>query len=59
MIDAAPGAVTRLSRHLKRSTDAHLTAQAFRARPDLAKSERKGEGSELVRAYLLIDAALA
>ena len=59
VIDAAPGAVTRLSRHLKRSTDAHLTAQAFRARPDLAKSERKGEGSELVRAYLLIDAALA
>ena len=51
--------MTRLSRHLKRSTDAHLTAQAFRARPDLAKSERKGEGSELVRAYLLIDAALA
>jgi hypothetical protein len=59
VIDAAPGAVTRLSRHLKRSTDAHMTAQAFRARPDLAKSERKGEGSELVRAYLLIDAALA
>lgn len=59
VIDAAPGAVTRLARHLKRSTDAHMTAQAFRARPDLAKSERKGEGSELVRAYLLIDAALA
>ena len=59
VIDAAPGAVTRLARHLKRSTDAQLTAQAFRARPDLAKSERKGEGSELVRAYLLIDAALA
>ena len=30
-----------------------------RARPDLAKSEKKGEGSDLVRAYLLIDAALA
>ncbi len=59
VVDAAPGAVTRLARHLKRSTDAHMTAQAFRARPDLAKSERKGEGSELVRAYLLIDAALA
>jgi hypothetical protein len=59
VVDAAPGAVTRLSRHLKRNSDAQMTAQAFRARPDLAKSERKGEGSELVRAYLLIDAALA
>jgi len=59
VVDAAPGAVTRLSRHLKRNTDAQMTATAFRARPDLAKSERKGEGSELVRAYLLIDAALA
>lgn len=59
VVDAAPGAVTRLSRHLKRNTDAHMNATAFRARPDLAKSERKGEGSELVRAYLLIDAALA
>jgi len=59
VVDAAPGAVTRLARHLKRNTTAHMTATAFRARPDLAKSERKGEGSELVRAYLLIDAALA
>lgn len=59
VIDAAPGAVTRIVRHMKRNADAHDTAIAFRARPDLAKSEKKGEGSELVRAYLLIDAALA
>ncbi|PZO52088.1 MAG: hypothetical protein DCF16_10080 [Alphaproteobacteria bacterium] len=59
VVDAAPGAVTRLARHLKRNAEAQMTATAFRARPDLAKSERKGEGSELVRAYLLIDAALA
>jgi hypothetical protein len=59
VIDAAPGAVTRISRHMKRNETAHDTAIQFRARPDLAKSENKGEGSELVRAYLLIDAALA
>jgi len=59
VIDAAPGAVTRISRHMKRNENAHDTAIQFRARPDLAKSENKGEGSELVRAYLLIDAALA
>ncbi|MEZ5959365.1 MAG: hypothetical protein R3C30_02915 [Hyphomonadaceae bacterium] len=59
VIDAAPGAVTRIVRHMKRNADAHDAAVAYRARPDLAKSEKKGEGSELVRAYLLIDAALA
>lgn len=59
VIDAAPGAVTRISRHMKRNDKAHDTAIQFRSRPDLAKSEKKGEGSELVRAYLLIDAALA
>jgi hypothetical protein len=58
VIDAAPGAVTRISRHVRRNAKAHDMAAAFRARPDLAKSEKKGEGSELVRAYLLIDAAL-
>jgi hypothetical protein len=58
VIDAAPGAVTRISRHIRRNAKAHDAAVAFRARPDLAKSEKKGEGSELVRAYLLIDAAL-
>ena len=59
MIDAAPGAVTRIVRHMKRNADAHDTAITFRSRPDLAKSDKKSEGSDLVRAYLLIDAALA
>ena len=59
VIDAAPGAVTRISRHMKRNTGAHETAAQFRSRPDLAKSEKKGESGDLVRAYLLIDAALA
>jgi hypothetical protein len=59
VVDAAPGAVTRISRHVRRNADAQDLATAFRARPDLAKSEKKSEGSELVRAYLLIDAALA
>lgn len=57
VIDAAPGAVTRLSRQLKRDTGALTLATQFRSRPDLAKSEKKG--GDLVRAYLLIDAALA
>lgn len=59
VVDAAPGAVGRISRHVKRNSDAQNVATQFRARPDLAKSETKGEGSDLVRAYLLIDAALA
>ncbi|MGD9967615.1 MAG: hypothetical protein AB7T59_13925 [Hyphomonadaceae bacterium] len=59
VIDAAPGAVTRISRHMKRNERAHDAAVQFRSRPDLAKSEKKGEGGDLVRAYLLIDAALA
>lgn len=59
VIDAAPGAVTRIARQIKRNSDAHALASTFRSRPDLAKSEKKGEGSDLVRAYLLIDAALA
>lgn len=58
VIDAAPGAVTRIARHVKRNGEAHVLASQFRSRPDLAKSEKKGEG-DLVRAYLLIDAALA
>ncbi|HVZ99102.1 MAG TPA: hypothetical protein VG841_02170 [Caulobacterales bacterium] len=57
--DAAPGAVNRIARHIRRDTEAKLVASEFRARPDLAKSEKKGEASDLVRAYLLIDAALA
>lgn len=59
VIDAAPGAVTRIVRHMKRNIDAHDTAVTFRSRPDLAKSDDKTQGGELVRAYLLIDAALA
>jgi hypothetical protein len=59
VVDAAPGAVTRIARHVKRNTNAQDLAAQFRSRPDLAKSESKSEGSELVRAYLLIDAALA
>ena len=59
VLDAAPGAVGRIARHVKRNTNAQELASQFRARPDLAKSDNKGEGSDLVRAYLLIDAALA
>lgn len=59
VLDAAPGAVGRIARHVRRSSSAQELASQFRSRPDLAKSEKKGEGSELVRAYLLIDAALA
>lgn len=57
--DAAPAAVGRVARHIKRHADAMKIAKDFRARPDLAKSEKKAESSDLVRAYLLIDAALA
>jgi hypothetical protein len=59
VVDAAPGAVTRIARHVKRHSNAQDLASQFRSRPDLAKSESKREGGELVRAYLLIDAALA
>lgn len=59
VVDAAPGAVGRIARHMKRNVTAQELATQFRSRPDLAKSEKKGEGSDLVRAYLLIDAALA
>ncbi|MES1156927.1 MAG: hypothetical protein ABUL73_04015 [Alphaproteobacteria bacterium] len=56
--DAAPAAVNRIARHIKRDADARAVASEYRARPDLAKSDDKGEASDLVRAYLLIDAAL-
>lgn len=59
VLDAAPNAVGRIARHVRRHATAQDLATQFRARPDLAKSENKGEGSDLVRAYLLIDAALA
>lgn len=57
--NVAPVAVSRIARQLQRDIDARALAAEFRARPDLAKSDNKGEGSDLVRAYLLIDAALA
>lgn len=57
--DVAPTAVSRIARQLRRDIEARALAAEFRARPDLAKSDHKGEGSDLVRAYLLIDAALA
>lgn len=57
--EAAPAAVGRIARHVKRNSDARCVATEFRSRPDLAKSEKRGENGDLVRAYLLIDAALA
>ena len=57
VLDAAPIASTRIARHIRRDTEAKDVAMGFRARPDLAKAD-KGNG-ELIRAYLLIDAALA
>ena len=49
----------RIARHVQRNEHARGLAMQFRARPDLAKSENKSESGDLVRAYLLIDAALA
>jgi hypothetical protein len=57
--EAAAGAVQRLARHLRRSAAAREVAQAFRARPDLAKVCRRGENADVVCAYLLIETALA
>jgi hypothetical protein len=57
--EIAPAAVSRIARHVQRNEQAHGLATQFRARPDLAKSEKKSESGDLVRAYLLIDAALA
>lgn len=58
--DAAGIAVTRVARFLRRDGAAREIAIAFRARPDLAKADRAqgGKSTHLVRAYLLIDAAL-
>jgi len=58
--DAAGIAVTRIARFLRRDGAARETAIAFRSRPDLAKADRAqgGKSPHLVRAYLLIDAAL-
>jgi hypothetical protein len=57
VLDAAPIATTRIARHIRRDAEAKELAQSFRARPDLAKSDH-GNG-EIIRAYLLVDAALA
>jgi hypothetical protein len=57
--EAAAGGVQRLSRHLRRSAQARDVAQAFKARPDLAKVSRKGDNADVVCAYLLIETALA
>ncbi len=57
--ELAPVAVSRVARQMQRSEHARELATQFRARPDLAKSESKSESGDLVRAYLLIDAALA
>lgn len=58
--DAAGIAVTRIARFLRRDAAAREAALAFRGRPDLAKADRAqgGKATHLVRAYLLIDAAL-
>ena len=57
MIDAAPGAVQRIARHMRHDRLALRAATAFRMRPDLANGD-KHAGSDAVCAYLLIDAAL-
>jgi hypothetical protein len=57
--EAAPGAVQRLTRHLRRHPEAKDLAGAFRARPDLAKVNRRGDNADVVCAYLLIETALA
>ena len=57
VVDYAPVAVNRILRQMKRDPAANDIAEAFRARPDLATNKTSGS-SELVRAYLLIDAAL-
>lgn len=56
--DAAPSAVSRIARHVARDIGAQALAVEFRARPDLATKDQD-EDADLVRAYLLIDAALA
>jgi hypothetical protein len=55
--DAAPRAVSRIARYVARDIGAQALAVEFRARPDLATKDADGD-ADLVRAYLLIDAAL-
>jgi hypothetical protein len=56
VLNAAPEAVRTLSRFVARNGAAQTLAADLRARPDLANGQK---GAEIVRAYLLIDAALA
>jgi hypothetical protein len=56
--DAAPNAVSRIARYVARDIGAQALAVEFRARPDLATKDDDGD-ADLVRAYLLIDAALS
>jgi hypothetical protein len=55
--DAAPSAVNRIARYIARDIGAQALAVEFRARPDLATKDEDRD-ADLVRAYLLIDAAL-
>lgn len=55
--DAAPSSVNRIARHIARDIGAQALAVEFRARPDLATKDEDRD-ADLVRAYLLIDAAL-
>ena len=61
VLDCAPVPVTQMARHLRRDAAARELAVAFRARPDLARTQRTPDGaaSNSLRAYLLVDAALA
>ncbi|MGE0044645.1 MAG: hypothetical protein AB7T08_02695, partial [Hyphomonadaceae bacterium] len=59
VLDCAPVAVTRIARFVRRDQSAKDAACAFRARPDLAKADRASGRQDVIRAYLLIDAALA
>jgi hypothetical protein len=61
VLDAAPIEVTRIARLLRRDDDAKDTALAFRKRSDLAQvrnAKRSTASGDLMRAYLLVDAAL-
>ncbi|MGE0830465.1 MAG: hypothetical protein AB7O04_14090 [Hyphomonadaceae bacterium] len=57
VLDCAPIAVTRIARFARRDAEAKAAAMAFRARPDLAKGAQGG--SDVIKAYLLVDSALA
>jgi hypothetical protein len=56
--EAAPASVQRLNRHLRRTAQAKTVAMEFRARPELAKVNRRGQNADVIVAYLMLDAAL-